>query len=49
MVGDALTANHGMRFHFRDVLLTPGAMAALNVVFRALGNDTRGEVVIVTP
>jgi aspartate aminotransferase len=49
LVGDALTASHGTRFHFRDVVLTPGAMAALNVVFRSVADGTRGEVLVVTP
>jgi aspartate aminotransferase len=48
-VGDALTASHGTRFHFRDVVLTPGAMAALNVVFRSVADGSHGEVLVVTP
>ena len=48
-VSDALTVSHGTRFNFKDVVLTPGAMAALNVVFRCLANDPGSEVVIVTP
>lgn len=48
-VSDALTTSHGVRFNFRDVVLTPGAMAALNVVFRCLANEPGGEVVVVTP
>jgi aspartate aminotransferase len=48
-VGDALTASHGTRFQFRDVVLTPGAMAALNVVFRSLADGFGGEVLVVTP
>jgi len=38
------------RFHFRDVVLTPGAMSALTLLFQSLrspsGND---EVIVVTP
>jgi len=49
LVADALTASHGMRFHFRDVVLTAGAMAALNVVFRSLAGGADGEVIVVTP
>jgi aspartate/methionine/tyrosine aminotransferase len=51
LVGEALSDSHGMRFQFRDVVLTPGAMAALNVVFRSLARPdvSQGEVLIVTP
>ena len=49
LVAEALGHSHGERFTFRDVILTPGAMAALNVVFRALRDGPDGEVVVVTP
>jgi aspartate aminotransferase len=50
LVAESLTASHGDRFQFRDVVLTPGAMAALNVVFRAVREDVgAGEVLVVTP
>jgi aspartate aminotransferase len=49
LVAESLTASHGERFQFRDVVLTPGAMAALNVVFRAVREDERAEVLVVTP
>jgi aspartate aminotransferase len=48
LVAEALSASHGERFQFRDVILTPGAMAALNVVFRSLAGEN-AEVVVVTP
>jgi aspartate aminotransferase len=46
LVANQLSQRYGCRFHYRDVILTPGAMAALATVFRALGG---GEVVVVTP
>jgi aspartate aminotransferase len=51
LVAESLTASHGERFQFRDVVLTPGAMAALNVLFRSLRDqdDAAGEVLVVTP
>lgn len=35
-------------FNYRDVVLTPGAMAGLNVVFRSL-LDGDGELIVLTP
>jgi aspartate aminotransferase len=50
LVAESLRESHGAPFDFRDVVLTPGAMAALNVVFRAVRLDTeRSEVIVVTP
>jgi aspartate aminotransferase len=49
LVAESLSASHGERFHFRDVILTPGAMAALNVLFRSVADEPGGEVVVVTP
>ena len=49
---EALSASHGRRFAWRDLVLTPGAMAALNVVFACLGTDAhpeRDEIVIPVP
>jgi aspartate aminotransferase len=48
LVAESLTASHGQRFQFKDVVLTPGAMAALNVAFSALREEP-GEVLVVTP
>lgn len=51
LVAQQLSSRYGRAFHYRDVILTPGAMAALNILFRAVrpeGPDA-GEVVIVTP
>ena len=47
-VADALRASHNLPFTFKDVVLTPGAMAALHVALRTAA-AAGGEVVIVTP
>lgn len=47
-VADALRESHGLPFAFRDVVLTPGAMSALNVALRAAGRPG-DEVVIPVP
>jgi aspartate aminotransferase len=50
LVAESLRVSHGAAFRYRDVILTPGAMAALNIVFRALKRpNERDEVVVVTP
>jgi aspartate aminotransferase len=49
LVAESLSTSHGERFHFRDVILTPGAMAALNVVFRSVREGADDEVLVVTP
>jgi aspartate aminotransferase len=47
-VAEALSAGHGLPFAFRDVVLTPGAMSALNLALRAAGAPG-DEVVIPAP
>src|SRR5919108_3922611 len=47
-VADALRSSTGLPFTFRDVTLTPGAMAALNLALRCVGG-VGGEVVIPVP
>ena len=47
-VADSLRDSHELPFTFKDVVLTSGAMAALQVALRAAGR-TDGEVVIPTP
>jgi aspartate aminotransferase len=51
LVAESLRASHDGGFHLRDVVLTPGAMAALNLLFRAVREDGEGgnEVIILTP
>ncbi len=49
-VARALERRLGLPFHYGDVILTPGAMAALNVAFRvAQASDEGAEAVVVTP
>jgi aspartate aminotransferase len=45
---DALTDSHGLPFAFTDVILTPGAMSALQLALRTAG-DPGDEVVIPVP
>jgi aspartate aminotransferase len=45
----ALAASHDMWFGWRDVVLTPGAMAALHVAFRSVRRAPGDEVVVVAP
>ncbi len=50
LVAEALRKSHGQPFQLKDVILTPGAMAALNIVFRAVKGTTFGdEVIVITP
>jgi aspartate aminotransferase len=49
LVARALQQTTGLPFGYRHVVLTPGAMAALNVVFRAVAEEPCGEVVVVSP
>jgi aspartate aminotransferase len=50
LVAEALRQSHGEPFQHQDVVLTPGAMAALNVVFRSLKTEHGpDEVIAVTP
>jgi len=47
-VGDALRVSHGLPFVFSDIVLTPGAMAALQLALRVAG-DPGDEVLIPVP
>lgn len=51
LVARQLSKLTGRPFHYRDVILTPGAMAALNIVFRAVRSSAafEDEVIVVTP
>jgi len=49
LIAERLSQTHDAPFGWRDVVLTPGAMAALNVVFRALKTTDVDEVVVLTP
>ena len=48
-VAEHLSRASGLTYDFRDVVLTPGAMAALNLVFRALREAGPGEVIVPVP
>ncbi|HEY2732126.1 MAG TPA: aminotransferase class I/II-fold pyridoxal phosphate-dependent enzyme [Polyangia bacterium] len=50
LAAEGLRESHGAPFDLKDVILTPGAMAALNVVFRSVRRDDEAsEVVVITP
>lgn len=50
LIAQSLVQSHGMAFHWRDVVLTPGAMAGLNILFQAVKTgEWMDEVVVVTP
>ena len=50
LIAQQLSSTHGERFNWRDIVLTPGAMAALNVLFRLVRHDAEpNEVVVITP
>jgi aspartate aminotransferase len=50
LVAERLTEQVGAPFEWRDIVLTPGAMAALNIVFRACRRDPGAdEVILLTP
>ena len=48
-IASALREQFDLDFHFRDIVLTPGAMAALNIVFRTLITNARHEIIVLTP
>lgn len=48
MIASKLAGEYGLPFHFRDVILTPGAMGALNIVLRTLFGP-EDEVLLPTP
>jgi aspartate aminotransferase len=50
LVAQSLSESTGLHFNWRDIVMTPGAMAALNIVFRAVqSGDWTDEVIVVTP
>ncbi len=48
LVADALRQSHNLPFRYRDVVLTPGAMSALQIALLA-ADAPGGEVIIPTP
>lgn len=49
LVAESLRRSHGLPYHMKDIVLTPGAMAALNIVFRAVREEPGDEVIVITP
>jgi aspartate aminotransferase len=53
LVAQRLTRTHDVRFDLRDIVLVPGAMAGLNLLFRSLRDHTEGaardEALVITP
>jgi aspartate aminotransferase len=51
LIARQLSTQYARSFHYRDVILTPGAMAALNIVFRSVRTSAafEDEVIVVTP
>lgn len=47
IVADSLAATHGLPYRWNDVILMPGAMAALSLLFRALKRDDADNEIIV--
>lgn len=49
-VAQALSREHGVSYRWQDIILTPGAMAALNLIFRSLQEPGEAaEVIVITP
>ncbi|MEP6654504.1 MAG: aminotransferase class I/II-fold pyridoxal phosphate-dependent enzyme [Myxococcales bacterium] len=50
LVAESLRDSHQEAFALKDVVLTPGAMAALNIAFRSVRRDgEQSEVLVITP
>lgn len=49
LVAHALRESHGETFRWPHVVLTPGAMAGLNVLFRSVQSEAGNEVIVPTP
>ena len=50
LVAQQIARTHSAPFRWRDIVMTPGAMAALNVAFRALkSDDALDDVIVPTP
>lgn len=48
LIASKLSEEYGLQFDYRDVIMTPGAMAALNITLRALFGPG-DEVIVLTP
>lgn len=49
LAAEALRSSHGLPFRWKDMILTPGAMAALNIAFRSVLEQPGDEVIVITP
>ncbi len=49
LVAHTLRESHGETFRWQHVVLTPGAMAGLNLLFRSVWADAGDEVIVPTP
>ncbi|MEL7371726.1 MAG: aminotransferase class I/II-fold pyridoxal phosphate-dependent enzyme, partial [Myxococcota bacterium] len=49
LVARNLSKRHGLKYRFTDIVMTPGAMAGLNLALRPLASGPRREVIILTP
>jgi aspartate aminotransferase len=49
LVAEHLSRSSGLRYDFHGVVMTPGAMAALNLVFRSLCGGSAREVIVPVP
>jgi aspartate aminotransferase len=50
LVAERLCQSHNLPFEWRQVVMTPGAMAAINLLFRAVKTDCApAEVIVLTP
>jgi len=50
LVADGLAATHGQPFRWNDVILMPGAMAALSLLFRAVRREgEENEIIVPVP
>ncbi len=50
LIAERLRHSHGLPFEWRSLIMTPGAMAALNILFRAVGaEDPSAEVIVLVP
>jgi aspartate aminotransferase len=50
LVAHSLSQSHDVHFNWRDIVMTPGAMSALNILFRAVQTgEWSDEVIVVTP
>ena len=49
IVGQDLSKKTGLSFRFRQIVMTPGAMSALNLLLRTVADGDRDEVLVIRP